>query len=450
MTGRPRPLGAALALLVVLATCAGCAREAPRHVLLVSIDTLRADRLGVYGYPRPTSPFLDRLGGRGRVFENAVVNTHGTTASHTTILSGLYQQTHGVMLDGSRGGVAEHRIPDEVPLLQEALRVRGYATLAVTDGGNVGRRFGFARGFDRFDDRGGGVEKVTRRLERWIAGALEDRPDRPIFAFLHTYQVHSPYAPPARYRERFGVAPDAPGAASGFLLRHAGSADSLDHATLRAISALYDAEIRYTDDTLAAFFERLEALGFLRRALVVVTADHGEEMGEHGGLLHRDLLYDELLRVPLIVAGEGVEPGRDRSLAGSVDVAPTVLEWAGVPPPRTLEGIPLPLGGRAPSGRRAIVAQYGNARYAVRTRSWKLIDNRGGGTDRFELYDLNADPGERHDVAGIHPEIAERLRAELSAWLQERGTPVPAGPPVTLDDEEERRLRALGYLGGSR
>jgi len=447
MTRRSRPFGAVLALLALLATSTGCAREAPRHVLLISIDTLRADRLGAYGYPRPTSPFLDRLGRRGRVFENAFVNTHGTTASHTTILSGLYQQTHGVMLDGDRGGVAENRIPDEVPLLQEMLRAHGYATLAVTDGGNVGRRFGFARGFDRFDDRGGGVEKVTGRLARRIADALETRPHGPIFAFLHTYQVHSPYAPPARYRQRFGVPAGAPDAKSSFLLRHARSAASLDAATLRTISGLYDAEIRYTDDTLGAFFARLEALGFLEGALVVVTADHGEEMGEHGGLLHRDLLYDELLRVPLIVASEGVEAGRDRSLAGSVDVAPTVLDWAGVPPPRPLEGIPLPLGGGAAAKRHAIVAQYGTDRYAVRTRSWKLIVNHGDGA---ELYHLETDPGEQHDVAERHPQVTERLRAELSAWLEERGSPPPAGPPVTLDAEEERRLRSLGYLGGSR
>jgi arylsulfatase A-like enzyme len=349
VTARSRPAPTALALLALLAAGAGCARETPRHVLLISIDALRADRLGAYGYAQPTSPFLDRLAVRGRVFEHAIVNTHGTTASHTTILSGLYQETHGVMLDGARGGVAVRQIPEEVPLLQETLRAHGWATLGVTDGGNAGRRFGFARGFDRFDDRGGGVEAVTERLAGWIAGALEARPDGPVFAFLHTYQVHSPYAPPRRYRERFGVPAEAPNAGSRFLLRHARSARSLEPAVLRRISGLYDAEIRYTDDTLGAFFARLEALGFLERALVVVTADHGEEMGEHGGLLHRDLLYDELLRVPLILAGEGVEAGRDRSLAGSVDVAPTVLAWAGVAPPRPLEGLALPLRGRAPS-----------------------------------------------------------------------------------------------------
>jgi len=446
MTGRRRA-GAALAVLALAAAgAAACARPAPRHVLLISIDALRADRLGVYGYPRPTSPFLDRLARDGRVFENAFVNTHGTTASHTTILSGLYQQSHGVVLEGGRGGVAGHRIPDQVPLVQETLRAHGYTTLGVTAGGNVGRGFGFARGFDRFDARRGGVGKVAERLAGLVADALAARPDGPIFAFLHTYQVHSPYAPPARYRARFGVPADAPDAGSAFLLRHAAAAGALDAAALDVISGLYDAEIRYTDDTLGALFARLEALGFLERCLVVVTSDHGEELGDHGGLLHGDRLYDELLRVPLIIAGEGVEPGRDRSLAGSVDVAPTVLAWAGVRPDRKLEGVPLPLAGGAAARRRAIVAQYGTARYAVRTRSWKLIENRDGDA---ELYHLESDPGEQDDVADRHPRIVERLRAELAAWMAERGEPVPAGAPVTLDAEEERRLRALGYLGGS-
>ena len=179
--------------------------ERPPNILFISIDALRADRLEAYGYDRPTSPFLAELGREGLVFENAFVNTHGTTPSHTTMLSGLYQEQHGVGLDPAEaGGVVERPHPRPVELLPEILRAHGYSTVGVTDGGNAGEAFGFARGFDRFDDRGGGIEKGARRVLRMVgeAGAKA-----PLFVFLHTYEVHSPYRPAAGKVARCSACP---------------------------------------------------------------------------------------------------------------------------------------------------------------------------------------------------------------------------------------------------
>jgi arylsulfatase A-like enzyme len=428
---------------VLAVSAAGCERPAsPRHVLLISIDTLRADRLGAYGYRRPTSPFLDELARRGRLFEHAFVNTHGTTSSHTTILSGLYQETHGVGLDGIEGGVVARTIPAEVPMVQELLGARGYFTIGVTEGGNVGGAFGFARGFDRFDDRSRGIGQGTSRLLAEVRSRLAAEPERPLFAFLHTYQVHSPYRSPLATRRLMGIEDDRRGPDNRFLLRHARRAHQLPPGMLRRLSDLYDASVRFTDDSLRALFADLAAAGFLQHALVVVTADHGEELGEHGGLLHRDLLYDELLRVPLLLDGPGIDPARPRQLVSSIDIAPTLLAWAGAPLPAALPGVSL-LDPR-PGERAAVIAQYAHRRFALRTARWKLIENVADGG--VELYDLAADPGERRDLAAVHPQQRQRLQAALAAWRQRIQPPGTRGTAVVLDPEQEAALRALGYL----
>jgi arylsulfatase A-like enzyme len=335
--------------------------------------------------------------------------------------------------------VVAGRIPETVELLPEILRARGWATVGVTDGGNAGGAFGFARGFDRFDDRGGGVEKGARRVVRLLGEVGADAPDAPLFVFFHTYEVHSPYRPAARQRELLGVPDDAPAASSAYLLEHTADAASLPPGELDAISHLYDAEIRVVDDALRALFDQLEAIGFLRDAVVIVTADHGEEFGEHGGLLHRDLLYDVLIKVPLIVTGPGIEPARRAEPVSSVDIAPTILELARIAAPAAMEGSSLLRTRR----RTAVIAQYGSSRYAIRTREWKLIRSSSGVT---ELYDLRADPGERDDVAASHANVAATLGAALDRWReQHRGGAAP-GAPVDLTADELRELESLGYV----
>jgi arylsulfatase A-like enzyme len=427
------------------AALAGC-RDEPRRpsVLLVSIDALRADRLTVYGYPRPTSPFLAELGASGTVFANAFVNTHGTTTSHTTMLSGLYQGTHGVGMESS-SDVVRSPIPAAVPLVQELLRAAGYATIGITDGGNVGKKFGFARGFEVFDDRGGGIRWTGPRLERALAEARSQRPAAPVFAFFHTYAVHSPYDPAPEYRRLLGI-PDSVEPATTRLLRdHVQDAERLGGDRLAAISALYDAEIRQADDELRALFARLRSSGVLDNCLVIVTSDHGEEFGEHGGLLHRGLLYEELLRVPLLVAGDGGPGGRrETRLVSTVDIVPSILGHVGVPLPRGLPGRSFLAPARG-GGEERVFAQYGGSRFAVRTPAWKLIASQSG---KLELYDLASDPGERENLAEVREEVRDRLRGALEEWRSRQRPVAQSGPELAFEAEEIERLRALGYLGG--
>ena len=360
------------------------------------------------------------------------------------MLSGLYQGTHGVGLE-TRDGVVRTPIPPAVTMVQETLRRAGYATIGVTDGGNVGEKFGFARGFDVFDDRGGGVRRTGPRLESALAEARRERPGAPVFAFFHTYAVHSPYDPAPEYRRLMGIPDTVPAARTGLLRAHVEDAAALGEERLAAISALYDAEIRQADDELRALFQRLRESGFLDRCLVVVTSDHGEEFGEHGGLLHRGLLYDELLRVPLLIVGEGIPSGRRESrLVSAVDIAPSILAHVGLPA-RRLPGKPFlgPDAG-AGAGDERVFAQYGTSRAAIRTPAWKLIASRSG---RVELFDLAADPGERRNLARVRAAERDRLLAALREWQAGQRPLAPPGPELALEDEEVERLKALGYLG---
>jgi arylsulfatase A-like enzyme len=357
------------------------------------------------------------------------------------MLSGLHQETHRVGIDSAgSSGVVRARIPDSVPLVQELLREHGYTTLGVTDGGNAGGAFGFSRGFDRFDDRGGGVDNVSRRAARFVS---EADLGAPIFLFLHTYEAHSPYDPPPAQRELLGVPVATRDATSRFLLEHANTAHrTLSAAEIDDLSRLYDAEVRVVDDRLRGLWSELRAAGFLDRAVAIVTSDHGEELGEHGGLLHRDLLYDVLIKVPLLVVGAEVPAGRPLEPVSSVDIAPTLLALAGIPAPAALEGESL-LDPARDLRRGRAVSQYGQSRYSLRTREWKLIWSQPGS---LELFRMDADPGERSNVADRHPDVRDALAAALDRWRGRHRAAPNQGPPVELSGDQWRELESLGYL----
>ncbi len=436
---------AACLLILVVAACRP-ARErapvpAPPHILLISLDACRADRLSCYGYERPTSPFLDTLASRGTRFALAFANTQGTVPSHTTLLTSLPQETHRMFHFRTEEEKRWQKVPDGAVMLQELLRARGYRTLAVTDGGHMARVFGYDRGFDDYRDGATGVESGTRKLLGLIRALPRD--GTPVFAFLHTYEIHSPYDPPEPERSLFGPSEGRIGADSGTLLalNEAGLA-GLSPQDLEFLRGRYDGGIRFTDRVLEGFFRELEAEGFLPHAVVAVTADHGEEFADHGGLLHRNFLYEELLRVPLILAGPGVPAGRvEEKLAGLVDLSPTLLALAGTAPKVLMEGRDL----LDPAFRGEVLfAQYGNLRYALRTRQWKYI--RTTVPEGEELFDLVADPGEKNNAAAVERERARRFSKALEEWRRARpdlGAPIGK---VALTPEHEKQLRALGYI----
>jgi arylsulfatase A-like enzyme len=379
---RPARLQAVVLLScgLVLAGGSGCAREGKPsgRFILVSLDTLRADHLGAYGYGRPTSPFLDSLARRGTLFENAVAQLPGTLPSHMSIFTGLYPPEHGVY--------PEAALSPLIRTLPEVLRAEGFRTAGHSEGGYVAGRYGFARGFEEWSDewpmfeRAGELVKSREAVKRTFRLGLESLRrlrDRDAFLlFLHTYSIHDPYDPPEPYRSLYWPGPPPPGAfaAKGRDLAAFNRGErALAPRAVEYYQALYDAQINYTDDVLREFFAGIAALGLADSVTVIVTSDHGEEFLEHGKLVHEQL-YPECLHVPLLVLPPGQKAGRRiPALVQSIDLAPTVYELAGVPPSRRpsmsgrslapfLEGKGSPLGRDAyaeafVSGDRAVYRQ---------------------------------------------------------------------------------------------
>lgn len=340
--------------------------RAPRGVVLISIDALRADRLGPYGADRPTTPFLDRLADRAVVFENAFCPIPSTLPSHLSMLTGLYPSEHGVLPPADV-------LPSEIPTLAERLRAAGVRTFGHTEGGYVQGGYGFARGFEEWTDTAYERDTdVERTFARGLASLARVGATERFFLFLHSYTVHDPYDPPAEHRARFW--PGAPPAGAfdptgpEFAAFNRGTA-ALAPGALDWYRALYDGGVRYLDDVLAEFFVVLERDALARDTLVVLTSDHGEEFAEHGRLAHSQV-YPECLRVPLIVVHpDRRAPHRPRVVTENVDLAPTILELLGLAVPPELRGtsrVPELAGG----GERVVGRAFGeDEMYEVRSRT---------------------------------------------------------------------------------
>lgn len=439
-------LGGALLFGTACATEPPVADPGPPNILLISLDALRADHLGCYGYDRSTSPFLDRLATRGTRFSHASVNTHGTPPSHTTMLSSLYQETHRV---GYGGGTPEGRndtIPAEVELVQEMLQAHDWHTLGVTGGGYMSGVFGFSRGFDSFSDEARSVAQGTDMLLEQIRSAMVD--GRPIFAMYHTYEIHSSYEPPPQYRTVFGeYHSDIPPTSESLIPLQGIASKVLDSDDFDFLESQYDGEIRYTDDVLESFFAQLESIGFLENALIIITSDHGEEFGDHGGLLHRATLYEELLHIPLILIGPMVAKAVvDPQLVSLIDITPTILEAARLPTTDIMEGESL-LNRSTPDSWRdqRTFAQYTLLYYSVRTPRWKLIHNTKA--NKLQLFNLRRDPTERRNVIELSPATGDQLYAELDAWRDSLPhLNITNDRSQELSTETIEELRALGYV----
>ena len=436
----------AIALGAILYAGCGVQSEpsSPKKVLLISIDALRADHLGSWGYDRDTSPFLDQLVAEGTRYPLAFVNTHGTPPSHTTMLTSLYQESHRVGMHDDPERPPDLRLPDAVDTVQEILHRHGWATVAVTGGGYMGREFGFSRDFDVFFDRIRSVEQGAEALVEAIRPVLGA--ERPVFVLFHTYQVHSPYTAPDIYNGLFG--PDGCSiepVAETLVPLQANASKHLSPSDFDCLASLYDRGIRHTDDVLRGAFEDLRAMGFLDNTLVIITSDHGEEFGDHGGLLHRGSLFDELIHVPLILWGTGVPASAtDPTLVSTVDISPTILAWAGIDIPPPMEGRDLL---ERPEGDQPqrVFSQYGSQIYSLRTRRWKLIV--GGKWANPMLFDLERDRAESRNVARANPVVVDSLIDELAIWRETRPRPnLSTRPPMNIDEEVKQQLEALGYL----
>jgi len=440
MIGRQPARSAALLGALVAATLAGagCGQPTRPNVILISIDTLRADHLGCYGDVRGTSPHLDRLAGQGVLFENAFSPTAWTLPGHASMFSGLTPRRHGA----SRARTA---IRADAPLLAELLSAEGYATAAVVNAPFMQAKFGFDRGFDSFAYLP--KLEVAAHQDRVLA-TLRDRDEAPFFHFFHYMSVHDPYAPEAAYN-RFVGEYDLPVRVTGeklLKLRRAidGGERALNRDEVRFLNDLYTGGVLSVDARVGAILELLESEGLADDTVVILTSDHGEEFMEHGSIVHTKTLYDEVLRVPLIVRGPGVpEGGRVRSLAALIDIVPTVLGLVGIDPPPGLDGIDLATVWRddaIPERMLEIETSWIDgtlAKRGVRTPSQKLIVNQE--TGEKEYFDLAHDPAETENLYP-HPD-AEALERALGE--RERAS---SGDAVELSPEDIERLEALGYL----
>ena len=406
-------------LLLALAVLFGCGGVRPRegqNLLVITIDTLRADRVGAYGYRAARTPHLDRLASEGVVFEDAIAQVPVTLPSHASLFTGLVPPTHGVRDN------TYFRLDPEARTLAEVLKAKGYETAAFVSAFVLDSSFGLEQGFDVYDDEVAGEadtagtiaerrgELVTRSFVSW----LEKRSsDRPFFAWLHYFDPHLPYAPPSPY------------------------------------PAGYDGEISYVDAQVGRVLETLEARGLGKDALVVLTSDHGESLGEHGEKSHGFFVYDATLRVPLILKSAASLPAGERIAApvSTIDIFPTVLEALEVPVPEEAQGrslLSLVRGEAAelpPAYAECYVSElnFGWAPLvALREGGYKYIE-----APRPELYDLRADPGETKNLFGADPERATRMRSRLAEQVEAFADSFSSRNQP--DPETVARLRSLGY-----
>lgn len=446
MVKSPLPGFQALALMVLLGWLVGCGQadqepvlETPTvNVILISIDTLRPDHLGCYGYEVPTTPNLDRFCEESVVFTQAIAQAPSTLHSHASILSSLLPHHHQATWGGKT------RLPDEALTLAEILQSAGYATAAFAGGGQMDRIFGLDQGFDLYDQPG--QEHFLGTVRRGVEW-LDQTPERPFFLFLHSYEVHHPYTPTPEHLAlvESDYKGDLPGEISIDFLRQVNRKEvEIDEADLAHVISTYDAEIRSMDDGFSFLVAALQERGLYDETLIVFTSDHGEEFGEHGVVgWHSHTLFDELLSVPLIVRF----PGAARAGAvveqqtRSIDIAPTVLTAVGLPVPEVFEGIDLSQLTNGSIGEERIAISRmdrppGRDISSVRTQDWKLY--------RMSLYNLDSDPGEQWDAALTQRDVVQELKGTLEEALASRDPLEPeevAPSEATLDE-----LRALGYL----
>ncbi len=437
----------------------------PPNILLISIDSLRADHLSCYGYKRNTSPVLDELAGSGALFENTVSTTSWTLPAHMSLLTSMDISVHGVGHDG----VSLH---PSIGTVTQQIKQAGYETAGFCSSPYLNPAFGFDRGFDLYrnidlednkikdtirppaEERDAVHEDITSpRITELAINWIDKHRSRPFFLFLHFWDVHYDYIPPAPYDKLFD--PDYQGKIDGKDYMHNDAINpDMDPRDLEHIIALYDGEIASVDYHIGLIVKELKKLGVFNRTLIVVTADHGDEFFEHGGKGHRNTLYDEVTMVPLIIhlPDKITSSRRIPNQVSIIDIAPTILDLAGITVPSWMQGAslsPLLRGGDQPDDRHALL-ELGGVLKALRSNSWKLIFNAQA--LQTIIFNLKDDPGE-NDPIGItdFPEWTRINRIFYDRLKEDRGLSQAyrrgkTGGSVNLSPEQQQRLKSLGYI----
>lgn len=437
--------------------------ETDRNVILIVIDALRSDHLGCYGYHRQTSPNLDALAGEGAVFETCYAQSSWTLPSVASILTSLYPTMHGTTLHGDK-------LPDEVTTIAEILKEEGYITYGYVANPNIKSIFNFNQGFDFFDDYlmrdrmyyaalrclpyyrdnlrawtgrsftfsdRDNIKLANERIVPWLKRYSHEN----FFMYIHYMDPHRPYSPPKRYRTMYPY---------------------VENDIVSKYISLYDGEIRFADEYMNKLLDTLKLLGIYDKTLIVITSDHGEAFGEHGDFEHGKTIYQEQLKVPLIMKFTGsIPPGKVvKQAVRLIDVVPTILDVLGVTNSDKMEGsslLPLIEGDSNTDSREDIfveenlsnksildgVISHNRLKY-VNTKKSEVRDIAELGSE--ELYDLETDPGEFYNLIKQKPESLKLLRRRLAAFKEHCEERAIVAPKTKLDSETIRQLKSLGYL----
>jgi arylsulfatase A-like enzyme len=455
---------------VLFILIAGCGTEPiqqpkPPNIVLLSIDTLRADRLGLYGNNRSVSPVLDHLSRQGHTFCSVTAQSPLTAPSHMTLFTSRYPEVHQVRNIGDGEAVT---LSSGIPTLAEQLKMNGYGTVAFTEGGNINSALGFGKGFDMYEETG--AEKFT--------GFIKLEPREPWFAFLHTYFVHDPYIVPDPYDKMFD--PDYTGGIKGRLESYANTSnffslraefwDTVDFSDPRDrkhLVNLYDSSIRIIDISLRSLINQLKELGLKDNTILIVTSDHGEEFFEHSRILH-ERLYVETLHVPLIMidfrnsdAGQLIEMPIQL-----IDLAPTILDYLNLPPLPGAQGVSVKASLYGENMERRPLHALAHAPYNSQMTgkgSWKYIFNPitnprtidawwmglpRPAVPEEELYNIDNDPGEMVNLTDTHPKTLEEMRKmnrDHQANMKVLADQITQ-ETTHVDENVMDMLQALGYV----
>lgn len=443
------------------------------NIILISIDDLRADHVGCYGYDRNTTPNIDAFARENVLFKNVFVHEPWTLPSHMSMLTGLYTITHGVY--NWQG------LNPRILTLTEYLKNAGYVTFGCVNSLWLIPELGFSKGFDRYllpkagyspDDPRREAENQNKR----IVTELKKIKQKPFFAFIHYYDVHSdfdflPYDSPPPYN-RFFTADNATDFhfrvpniyASDYLKYINRHTIELTVSERRDIMDMYDNGIAYMDHCIDEFFQSLKSMGIYDETMIIVTADHGEEFQEHGYMLHENpSYYDELMHVPMIVkfprGGFPVTSAVITQLVEFIDIMPSILCYLGITPLSVQGKSFLKLITGQEAGKDYVYALGSENWLDIRSKKVKLMSDDGLNPNRYRLFDLENDPDEQKDIAGEYPEIVEFLEKKLRTRIEEslelrarllglKGAVKDAdgGKQFKPDEEQKKRLRSLGYI----
>jgi choline-sulfatase len=401
------------------------------NVILITMDTTRADHLGCYGYAGAKTPRLDALAGRGVLFEQAAASSPLTLPAHCSILTGMYPTYHGVRINGNTA------LSEEQTTIAEVLSAKGYDCGAFIGAFVLDGRWGLKQGFEHYDDQFdlkkykhidlGAIQRPGNQVMDAALSWLEGRKDKAFFAWVHLYDPHTPYEPPEPYLSEFGP---------------------------RGLAGLYDGEIAFMDEQIGRCVDWLERNGLNNKTILVLIGDHGEGLGSHGEGTHGYFIYDYAVHVPFIVVTpfKGLQGVRVSSQVRAVDVFPTLLELAGTSPAAPTQGRSLVPMMFRPKKKQDSYAysesltpslQFGwSPLHALRTPSTKYID-----CPKAELYDLTRDADEQTNIYGSDPGLVRKMKTELDRLIAETSRGAPTPQAANLDKETMERLTALGYVG---